>query len=105
LKFKAFLINVPEEYKNIINKDFQINPLKKELFSLDDYLVYNIKFNPMKPLRINNLELIIECEQGGRWKFRINLESLEPEPDDTISIESPLNRTTSVCFKLSNKIK
>ena len=33
------------------------------------------------------------------------MESLEPEPDDNIFIESPLNRTTSVCFKLSNKVK
>jgi hypothetical protein len=42
---------------------------------------------------------------GGRWKFRITLEALEPQEDDTIIISSPLNKTTSVSFKLTNKVK
>jgi len=59
----------------------------------------------MKPYIANNLELLIDCDQGGRWKFKLNMESLEPNSDDTIYIESPLNKTSSVSFKLINKIK
>ena len=97
--------NVPEELENIVSRDLQIISVKKQLSSREDFLMYKLKYSPMKPLRMNNLELVVDCEQGGRWKFRVNLECLEPEPDDHIFIESPLNRTTSVCFKLSNKIK
>lgn len=33
------------------------------------------------------------------------MEATEPEEDDTILISSPLNKTTSVSFKLTNKTK
>jgi hypothetical protein len=42
---------------------------------------------------------------GGRWKFRIMLEASNPKEDDQIVIQSPLNRTTSVSFKLTNQKK
>jgi hypothetical protein len=35
----------------------------------------------------------------------VQLEATEPEEDDVIVISSPLNRTTSVSFKLTNKVK
>ena len=89
----------------MISKDLQVLGSKRQLINRDDYLVFNLKFSPMKPYKIDNIELVIDCEQGGRWKYRVNLESLEPEPDDVICIESPLNKTTSVSFRLSNKLK
>lgn len=33
------------------------------------------------------------------------LEAFEPDEDDVILISSPLNKTTSVSFKLTNKVK
>lgn len=35
----------------------------------------------------------------------MQLEATEPDEDDTIVIYSPLNRTSSISFKLSNKDK
>lgn len=39
---------------------------------------------------------------GGRWRFLLQLEAGEPEVDDTIEIESPLNKPASVAFRLCN---
>merc|ERR1712194_316217 len=39
---------------------------------------------------------------GGRWRFNLQLEATEPEVDDIIEIESPLNRPASVAFRLCN---
>lgn len=38
-------------------------------------------------------------------RFKIFLEATEPELDDIITIHSPLNKTTSVSFKLNNRFK
>ena len=35
-------------------------------------------------------------------RFKISLEALPPNPDDIITIRSPMNKTTSVTFKLTN---
>lgn len=39
------------------------------------------------------------------FRFRITLEATEPKEDDVIVISSPLHKTTSVTFKLTNKSK
>lgn len=35
----------------------------------------------------------------------MNLEATEPKEDDTMIISSPLHKTTSVSFKLTNRSK
>ena len=51
------------------------------------------------------MEFIVLRQSGGRWKYKIQLEATEPDEDDVILISSPLNKTTSVQFKLTNKTK
>ena len=36
----------------------------------------------MKPFKSGTLDLVITRPEGGRWKFRLQLEALEPDPDD-----------------------
>jgi len=38
-------------------------------------------------------------------RYKLYLESTIPEPDDTIVITSPINKTSSVSFKLTNYTK
>merc|ERR1719229_2115676 len=47
-------------------------------------------------------KLVITRSSGGRWRFDLKLEATEPEVDDTISIQSPLNKPASVAFRLTN---
>jgi hypothetical protein len=39
------------------------------------------------------------------FRYKIILEATPPDEDDVIIISSPLNKTTSVSFKLTNKTK
>lgn len=38
-------------------------------------------------------------------RFKLNLEATEPEEDDVIQIFSPINKTSSVSFRLANRLK
>ena len=40
---------------------------------------------------------------GGQWRFELNVVASEPDVDDVIEIQSPLNETTSVSFRLANE--
>ena len=55
----------------------------------------------MKPFK-TQVEIIIVKPTGGRWRFKVNLESTEPDIDDVIVITSPLNTNSSVQFRLNN---
>ena len=61
----------------------------------NDYLVYELFFSPTKPFKLS-LDFMIIRPTGGQWKYKINLISLEPEVNDTITIYSLLNKTTTV---------
>lgn len=39
------------------------------------------------------------------WRYYLEVEATEPEPDDLIVIHSNLHQSTSVSFKLTNKAK
>ncbi len=66
------------------------------------FVSFVLDFLPLKPFKAN-CELIVNKASGGRWRHAIVLESLEPEVDDVIVIESLLNNTSSVSFKLTNQ--
>lgn len=107
-----------------MTRSFDIKPKKTTLTGLDDFLLYNVRFSPMKPFK-TSLDLCIYKESGGLWKyyffyaykifnykklkiikrFKIYLEATEPDEDDVITIHSALNRTSSVSFRLENKYK
>ena len=58
----------------------------------------------MKPFKAN-VEFKIVRQSGGCWRFKLYLEAIEPKEDDIICINSSLNKTTSVSFKLTNILK
>lgn len=65
---------------------------------------FDLRFEPLRPFK-TTVEFIIYKSSGGRWKFNMVFEALEPEVDDTILIQSPLQKTSSVSFRLSNHLK
>merc|ERR1719229_1858628 len=60
-----------------------------------------VRLAPLRPF-VALCNLLIKQATGGRWRFDLKLEATEPEVDDTISIQSPLNKPASVAFRLSN---
>lgn len=67
-------------------------------------LVFDLRFEPLRPFKTQT-EFIVYKSSGGRWKFNVVFEALEPDVDDVISIASPLYKTSSVSFKLTNHLK
>lgn len=102
--FSLEIDNLPKEFLNVIQKSFKITPIKNTLSTPDDFLRYKVNFTPMKPFK-TTLDLLISIESGGRWKFKLTLEATEPDEDDIIHIFSPINKTSSVSFRLSNRYK
>ncbi|CAD8117028.1 unnamed protein product [Paramecium sonneborni] len=103
-KFDFELANIPIDLQQMINKCFSVKCTKNYLNNPHENLHFAIRFQPMKPLKAS-LEFIVLRQSGGRWKYKIVLEATQPDEDDVIIISSPLNKTTSVSFKLTNKTK
>ena len=102
--FTINIVNQPKELKDVISKWLNITPTKNTLSDPNDNLIFQAKFTPMKPFR-STLDIAVVKASGGRWKFKLILESTEPDVDDTIMIASPINKTSSVSFKLTNPYK
>ena len=90
-----------KEFEYSLKKWFTLKPIKNYIDHENEQLVYLAHFKPMKPFK-SFAEIILLKPSGGRWRFRIQLESTEPEVDDQILITSPLNTTSSVQFRLNN---
>lgn len=85
----------------LVKKWLQLVPIKRTLTSVTESLVYSVKFLPYKPFK-TTAEIVVTRSSGGRWRFKVLAEALEPGTDDKIMITSPLNVTSSVQFKLTN---
>lgn len=78
--------------------------MNSELSEGEDSLSFEARFTPMKPFKAT-VDLLIKREEGGVWKFPVVLEANPPDVDDLIVITSPLQKTSSVSFKLTNRYK
>ena len=58
----------------------------------------------MRPFT-TSLQLFVVRAGGGRWPFELQLDSTEPEVDDSIVIEAALKTTATVSFKLVNRFE
>jgi hypothetical protein len=67
-------------------------------------LVFKMRFEPLRSFK-TSVEFVIYKSSGGRWKFNMVFEANDPEVDDVIVIQSPLQKTSSVSFKLTNHLK
>ena len=99
--FGLELGKIPKELSKNLAKWLKITPIKNKLDEVDEALVFNVVFEPMKPFK-SVIDILVFKKSGGRWKFKISLEATQPDVDDLIIIRSPMNKTTSVSFKLTN---
>jgi hypothetical protein len=99
-------LEVPPQHQALVDKCFEIS-LEEE--SVEDSssmenkerVSLKVNFAPLRPF-VALCNLVITRASGGRWRFDLKLEATEPEVDDTIVIQSPLNKPASVAFRLSN---
>jgi hypothetical protein len=98
-------IRVPsKEFQRLVDNSFKIEPIKNIISSPDESLEFLVRFEPLRPFK-TIVEFLIYKSSGGRWKYNIMLEALDPDVDDTIIIESQINKSHSVAFKLTNQLK
>lgn len=101
----TYEVNVLNQgFKTLIDKSVFFEQLNDTLNSPDEEIEFLLRFEPLRPFKVNT-EFIIYKSTGGRWKFNAIFEATEPEADDTIIIQSPLAKTSSVSFKLTNYMR
>eukprot|EP00927_Polykrikos_kofoidii_P033789 TRINITY_DN28631_c0_g1_i1.p1 TRINITY_DN28631_c0_g1~~TRINITY_DN28631_c0_g1_i1.p1 ORF type:complete len:1661 (+),score=302.97 TRINITY_DN28631_c0_g1_i1:478-4983(+) len=98
-------LEVPQQFQSLVNRCFDIqldDSAESSQMAKEKHQVgLKVRFSPLRPF-IANCNLVITRASGGRWRFELKLEATEPDVDDTISIQSPLNKPASVAFKLCN---
>lgn len=98
-------LDVPQQHQALVSKCFDItmqsHPDPAQRPTDPSQVSLKVRFAPLRPF-VALCNLLITRASGGRWRFDLKLEATEPEVDDTISIQSPLNKPASVAFRLSN---
>jgi hypothetical protein len=101
-------LEVPQQHQAIVNRCFDIQiaenpdaPSRAKQQVTGKEVSLRVNFAPLRPF-VALCNLVISRASGGRWRFDVKLEATEPEVDDTISIQSPLNKPASVAFRLCN---
>mmetsp|Transcript_8375 Transcript_8375/g.10006 ORF Transcript_8375/g.10006 Transcript_8375/m.10006 type:complete len:2211 (+) Transcript_8375:271-6903(+) len=93
---------VPPNMEKLVSSSLTINPVQSTISDSSMPIRLQLVFTPMKPFA-TAVQLVILRQSGGRWPFEVQLESTEPDFDDSILVESSLKTTGSVSFKLSNR--
>lgn len=102
--FQYELNVVQASHKGLVDRSVFIEQKTSTLSAADEPLVFDMRFEPLRPFK-TSVEFVINKSSGGRWKFNVMFEALDPEIDDSIVIHSPLHKTSSVSFKLSNHLR
>lgn len=92
------------ELATLVTKSFKLEPLRNILTDPSEALQFKVKFEPLRPFR-TEAELFIYKGSGGRWRYNVLIEAKDPDLDDTIVIEAPMHKNTSVAFRLCNHFK
>jgi len=69
--------------------------------SQPERIALNVKLRPLRPFSAL-CNLVVSQAGAGRWRFDVKIDVAEPDVDDLIVIESPLNKSASVAFRLTN---
>ncbi|KAF0687983.1 Aste57867_20364 [Aphanomyces stellatus] len=96
--------DIPEPHARVIERTLSVTPLVDSISSVLTPLEYLVRFDPLKPIRLT-VALVVKKRSGGLWRFDIHLDASEPVVDDVLTIESALNQTSSVSFKLTNQFR
>jgi hypothetical protein len=98
-------LEVPPQYQALVNRCFDIsiaeNPDPSQRPKEKQQVSLRVRLAPLRPF-VALCNLVITRAGGGRWRFDVKLEATEPEVDDIITLQSPLNKPASVAFRLSN---
>jgi len=98
-------LDVPQQYQALMGKCFDVqledHPDPAERPTDKSKVSLHVRFAPLRPF-VTLCNLVITRASGGRWRFDLKLEATEPDVDDTITIQSPLNKPASVAFRLCN---
>ncbi|KDO33411.1 hypothetical protein SPRG_02218 [Saprolegnia parasitica CBS 223.65] len=96
--------DIPEPHARVVERTLKVTPVVDRITNVTDPLVYLVRFDPLKPLRLA-VGLIVKKRSGGMWRFDVHLDASDPVVDDVLTIESALNQTSSVAFKLTNQFR
>lgn len=82
----SFELNVLNpQHKGLVDRSVFIEQRSERIISPEDPLEFALRFEPLRPYK-TNCEFVIYKSTGGRWKFNVIFEALEPEVDDIITI-------------------
>jgi hypothetical protein len=78
-----------------------VKPLQASLTSSVAPLKFHLSFRPRRAMDCS-VDLLVSKASGGRWRFPIHLEAVEPEIDGTIQVEAHVGSASVAVFSLPN---
>jgi hypothetical protein len=98
----SFELVMPDADANFLRRCLALQLLTNQIVAGNDKVHFAVQFEPLRPVRAT-LGLIVKKQSGGRWRYDLEVEAEDPEIDDVIRIQSPIHKTTSVSFRLTNQ--
>jgi len=98
----TFEMKIPEAQERLFARALTVEPAGPLVASATAPLKFNLTFEPLRPLNAT-IQFMVKRQNGGVWKYALELEATEPEIDDTIVISSLLGQPSSVTFSLTNQ--
>eukprot|EP00736_Rhodelphis_marinus_P012698 Rmarinus@m.1878 len=96
------VLRFPGELEHTLRRATLLEPA--ENFRGRGTLTYKMFFEPLRPLN-TQAGLVVTRASGGQWRFDVQLEATDPEIDDVIYLESGIDRTAEVSFRLTNQFR
>jgi hypothetical protein len=95
---------IPSVYTELVEKVVSLSPQSCSLIPGTKTLRFNVDLLAYKPFEA---ACIFELNQKNQcqWLSKIEMLCQPPEPDDEITIVSDINTSSSVSFKLTNRLK
>jgi hypothetical protein len=98
----GFELVVPPPMQKLVDASLTVNAVAATISSPSEPVKFQLTFAPMRPFA-TAVQLFVTRGSGGRWPFEVQLDALEPDPDDVIVVEAALNTTATVTFQLLNR--
>jgi len=106
--FSVEIVTADPKVKTLVSRTFRIQPIalispaegggEEQCLSFR----YRLLFEPLRVFAAD-VEVIVACPNRGRWRAEVELDALDPPPDDAISLTAPVGGTDRVSFRLSNR--
>ena len=106
--FSVEIVTSDSKFKTLVSRTFRIQPISivpvDQCETGDNCLSFRYRFL-FEPLRVftADVEVIIVCKNRGRWRAEVELDALDPPPDDAICLTAPVGGSDKVSFRLSNR--